>query len=317
MRINNFPSRHLRVGDYAGIVLEELAAGEELEGGGFRRLQGSRVTVEAAKAWWAKAEKVGEEAYMVERLLPPVAKDGRTLWLRSLPLRLIVTKYPKRLPELYREVLDKRPDLQSWELAEEIAKSAMPAKEKADLFAAVGEHEKLDHRLPALRALKELDEKRFNALLLTTVEKLPKDVTELYCGCQEAAVARLAVECGDPKVWAAFEAAVERASLGLRMEMLHNLAGREVQGRRAARLRLLVAHLDDTEVMDRKEDKRFDGPGAGFPYHRITVGDAVALDLGRMVGVEVPYKPDRTAAEWAAVREQVRKAVKADLQKTK
>jgi hypothetical protein len=90
-----------------------------------------------------------------------------------------------------------------------------------------------------------------------------------------------------------------------------------VQGRRAARLRLLAAHLDDTEVLDAKEDKRLGGLRTGFQYKPIMAGDAVALDLAGMVGVGVPLKPDRTAAEWAEVREQVRKAVTADLQKTK
>jgi hypothetical protein len=322
---NNFRSWNLRVGDVAGDLLEGLA-GEELDrgaggksvgGGWLRRQQGYRVTPEAAKAWWAKTEKVGEEPYVLDKVLPPVAPEGRTLWPRPLPLRLFVAKYPNRLPELYRTVLDKRPDVQSWPLAEAVTKSSLPAKDKLALFEVAGRHKDLDHRLPALRALKGLDAKRFDALLLATVEGLPKDVTEDYWKCREAAVARLAVASDDPKVWAALEAAIRRAAFGLRMELLHHLVDRNEPRRRGDRLRLLAAHLDDAEVRDRSADKRFDGPGAGFPYDRITAGDAIAADLASMVGVEVPTKLDRTPTEWAELREKVRTAVKAELDKLK
>jgi hypothetical protein len=322
---NNFPSWNLRVGDIAGDLLEGLAGeeldrgadGESVGGGALRRQQGYRVTPEAAKAWWAKAEKVGEEQYVLDRILPPAAKEGQTLWPRPLPLRLIVVKYPKRLPELYRMALEKRPDVQSYALAEAVAKLPIPAKDKLDLFEAAGKHKDLVHRLPALEELKGLDAKRFDQLLLATVEGLPKDVTEAYWGCQEAAVARLAMASDDPRVWAALEQAIKRASFGLRMELLHHLVDRDEPRWRAERLRLLAAHLDDAEVRDEKADERFSGPGAGFPYDRITAGDAVAVGLGRMMGVEVPTKLDRTAAEWAEVREKVRKAVKTELDKPK
>jgi hypothetical protein len=101
------------------------------------------------------------------------------------------------------------------------------------------------------------------------------------------------------------------------MELLHRLADRTEPRRWADRLRLLAAYLDDIEVRDTVDNKRFDGPGAGFPYPRIAVGDAVAVDLGWMIGVKVPLKLDRTGAEWAEVRERVRKAVKAELDKMK
>lgn len=42
----------------------------------------------------------------------------------------------------------------------------------------------------------------------------------------------------------------------------------------------------------------------------------MAIDLGWMMGVDVPLKLDRTAAEWTEVREKVRKAVKAELDKS-
>ncbi len=135
---NNFRSWNMRVGDLVGDLLEGLA-GEELDrgangksvgGGWLRRQQGYGVTGEAAKAWWAMAEKVGEEQYLLDRVLPPVAKEGETLWPQTLPLRLIAVKYPKRLPDVYRTALEKRPDVQSWPLTEALGKSSLPAKDK-------------------------------------------------------------------------------------------------------------------------------------------------------------------------------------------
>lgn len=322
---NNFPSWHLRVGDMAGGLLEGLA-GEELDrgedgksvgGGWLRSLQGYRVTTEAAKAWWAKAEKIGEEQYILGRVLPPAVKEEDALQPWPVLLRLIVAKYPKRLPELYRTVLEKRPDVQIDDLAVAVARSSLSTKDKFELLVSTGKHKDFDHLLPALRELKKLDAKGFDALLLVTVEGLPKDVDKPYWQCSEAEVAQLVMASDDPKVWAALEAAIKRASLGLRMELLHNLVDRDKPRRRTEQLRLLAAHLDDTEVRDEKDDKRFDGPGAGSPYPRITAGDAVSLDLGWLLGVEIPQNVHRTAAEWAEVREKVRKAVKAELDKAK
>jgi hypothetical protein len=280
-----------------------------------RRLQGYPVLPDAARAWWEKARKVGEEAYVLDRVLPPAVKDGKRAHVSAHLLRVISVKYPGHVPALYRTVLDDRPDLNSWGLAEALARSSVPAKEKLDLLLAGVRHKEPAHRVPALRALKDLDKRQFDALLLATIEGFPTDVKDEYWICPEAAIARLAVESDDPRVWAVLEKAARRSSLGLRMELLNQFGDPRDARRRAERLRLLGAFLDDAEVRDNKSDARFDGPGAGFPYDRIAVRDFVADTLAGLLGVEVELKLDRTEVEWAEVRGKVRDALKRELGK--
>jgi hypothetical protein len=182
---NNFRPWNLRVGDVVGDLLDGLAA-EELErgadgdnsGGGWRRRQqGYGVNKAAATAWWEKARKVGEETYLLDRVLPPPAAWAEKEFVNSHLLQIITAKYPKHLPALYRRVLEKRSDLQSWELAATIARGPFPAREKLDLFLAASRHRDPAHRLPALSALQDLDRKQFDARLIQTIDGFPKDVS--------------------------------------------------------------------------------------------------------------------------------------------
>jgi hypothetical protein len=82
-------------------------------------------------------------------------------------------------------------------------------------------------------------------------------------------------------------------------------------------LRLLAGFLDDAALRDEASDKRFDGPGAGFPYRKIEVRDAVALDIARLLGIQVEENPGRTPEEWAQIRSRVREALKRELGQAK
>jgi hypothetical protein len=322
---NNFRSWNMRVGDVVGDLLEGLAAEElargtddkDVGGGWLRRQQGWPVKKSAALVWWEKAQKQGEEAYLLARVLPPAPKDDERAIVNVHLLRVIAAKYPKHVPTLYRKVLNERPDLDSWSLAKALAGGAIPAKDKLELFVAGAEHKDYAHRLPALREIKKLDQKRFDAILLATIESFPKDVSGEYWLCREGPIAGLAVESDDPKVWPTLEKVAKRSSLGLRMELLNHFGDSRELRHRAERLRLLSAFLDDAEVRDVKADKRYHGPGGGFPYDRIEVRDFVALELASLLEIEVELKLDRTSEEWAKVREKVREALKQEFDKKK
>jgi hypothetical protein len=315
------PVWRLRVGDLAGDLLEDLAAEEllrendkgETDRNWLLRQYGWRVKKSAATQWWAKAQKIGEETYLLDRVLPApkAARDNPNLHL----LRVIAVKYPKRVPELYRTVLDKRPNLESWELVETLVACQLPAKDKLDLVLMGAKHGDYNRRLPALRALKDLDKKQFDSLLIETIESFPTDVRGEYWTCEEHFIAKLAIESGDPRVWTVLEKVAKRAKVGLRMELLSHLSDRRNPKWRVERLRLLAAFLDDAEVRDRKADKRFEGPCAEFNYERIEVRDFVAIELAWLLGGKIELKLNRTAEEWAKERDKVRAALKRELEK--
>ena len=64
-----------------GLAAEELgrgAPGKDAVGGEWLgRQQGYPVTKRAAKKWWEKAQKVGEQTYLKERVLPARWVMGR------------------------------------------------------------------------------------------------------------------------------------------------------------------------------------------------------------------------------------------------
>ena len=217
---NNFPSWNLRVKHVVGDILEGLAAveldrgedGKSVGGGWLRRQQGYAITPEAAQAWWEKARQAGEEAYVLDRVLPPPARGGERAFPKPHLLKVITVKYPKHVPAVYRAVLDKRPDVYSWPLAEALARSSEPRKDKIDLFVSAAKHKDAYHRMAAFHALKELDKKQFDALLLATIDDFPTDVRATYWGCPESGVARLAIDADDPRVWPALEKVAKRSS---------------------------------------------------------------------------------------------------------
>ncbi len=314
MRFNNFLSWHRRVGDVVTDLLEDLA-GEATGRSWVRHENGYRPEKAEVLKWWETAQKVGEEAYLLQHVLPPLDKKGARLGIPAI--RLIGIKYPKKLPAIYREVLEKRPQCDTQDLSAVVMKIALPLKEKLDLFTIAAKHKDYEHRVRPLYYLSELDKQLFTKLLTASIEDLPKDVTAEYWSCGEVRVAHLILRTDDANAWQVLEKAAARASLGLKMELL-NLRdySREVQ-HRMKRLHLLATYLDDSTLRDEDSDKRFHGPGAGFPYDKIEVRNFVALKMAYLLGIEVKLDFERKPAQWAKIRNHVREAAEREFGKEK
>jgi hypothetical protein len=80
-------------------------------------------------------------------------------------------------------------------------------------------------------------------------------------------------------------------------------------------LRLLASFLDDATERDRWS-KKFTGPCAGSEYFFLEVRDYAALQIARVVGIEVDVRR-RTPEEWAKLRGQVQDALKRELNRPK
>src|SRR5262249_31683078 len=149
--------------------------GEELGKDWLRRQQGWVVEKADAQAWWDKARKVGEEAYVLEHVLPKGEKEG---WPNSLMLSIITERHPDHLTKLYRTILDERPNVQSGPVADAVAKISLPAEKKRALFLYAANHANLEHRRFGLAKLQDLDPPQFLTILLATLDALPKTPTE-------------------------------------------------------------------------------------------------------------------------------------------
>jgi hypothetical protein len=307
---NNFPPWNLRVGDVVSDLLEGLA-GHDIGRNWLRRQQGYGVEKAEAAKWWAAAGKVGEEAYLLGHVLPADTKEeDRQADVSAHLVYVIREKYPRHLPTLYRTVLNQRPQLDSRLLVHAVLRSKLPAKEKRDLVLEGVKHKENQHRLPALHALRDVDKKEFTALVLPIIESIPQDVPGPYWKCGEAYLVRLAMEVDDLRVWPAVEKAARRASLGLRMELLNQLCDPKDPRHRRERLGLLASFLEDGALRDTEASSKFQGPCAGFLYHKLAVRDFVALEIAKLIEIEIELDLERTPEQWAKVRQQVREALK-------
>jgi hypothetical protein len=305
---HNFPTWNLRVKDVVSDLLQELA-GEDVGKNWLRRQQGWGVEKADAQAWWDRARKVGEEAYLLGHVLPAGEKAE---WPNTLMLDIIAKRYPQHLPRLYRAVLGERRKMQSWPVAEAVARSSLPEAAKRDLFLHAARHKNLEHRRFGLLQLQKLDPQQFLTILLETLDGLPKTPTEPYWTCPEAGFAHLVLKTGDPRAWKLLEKVARRSDVGLRMEFMNPMNYSHLGNRhRKQRLAFLAAFLDDAEAPDVKANPRmFAGPHAGFTFHRLAVRDLAAMEIASIL--EMPDQPDRTwtPKQWKKLRSQVKKCLK-------
>ena len=115
---------------------------------------------------------MGEEAYFLAHVLP---NGEKAEWPNSLMLNIITEKYPQHLPKLYKTILDERPKMQSWPVAEAVAKSSLPTEKKRELFLYAARHKNLEHRRFGLTNSRNSTRKQFMKILLATLEALPKN----------------------------------------------------------------------------------------------------------------------------------------------
>lgn len=305
--LNNFikPGHHVTIGALAGELLGEFA--------------GSRATKEwdepptkaQAQEWWESAKKIGEETYLLQNVLP---KEDEQRPPDSSLIEQMAMRYPKHLASIFRTVLEKRTDLDTQDLAQAIMKCALPKKEKIELFSLAAGNKRYHHRCASLYYLSELDNRQFSKLLLATIEGLPKDVDEEYWSCAEVRAANLIVYTDDPQVWRALEKSAKRAEVGLRMQLINLRDHRDLSlPARKPALRFLGGFLDDSSVRDITSNKDKFILCAGSEYEKIEVRNFAALQIALIAGTRVPENPQRTAQEWARVREKAKEILKLEL----
>ena len=305
---NNFPTYPVRVQHVVSDLLQELA-GEDVGKDWLRRQQGWAVEKADAQAWWEKARKEGEEAYLLGHVLSPGDQAG---WPNSLMLEIITKKYPQHLQKLYKTILDERPKIQSWPVADAVAKSSLPNDKKRELFLYASGNKNLEHRRSGLSHLQKLDPQQFITILLATLDSFPKTPTEPYWGCPEAAFAHLVIGTDDARAWKMLEKVAKRSDVGLRMEFMNPMNYTYIGDRqRKQRLEFLATFLDDAEAPDVKANpKMFDGPHAGFTFERLEVRDLAAEKIASILGL--PDRPDRnwTPEQWQKLRSKVKENLK-------
>src|SRR5262249_12305175 len=213
---NNFRSYHLRVGHLVSDLLQGLA-GEELGRDWLERQRGCVLDKADVLDWWKKAQKMGEEKYMVANVL---RRPGSELNLAMLTV--IEKKYPQHLSKLYRSALEELPLMETWPLAEAVRRSSLPRKNKVELFLLGVKNECLEYRSVALRQLREVAPDQYRKLLVENLTPLPKTPAESSWESFTIDLAGLVLAEEDPSLWAMLTKVAKRSDVSLRLKILKN-----------------------------------------------------------------------------------------------
>jgi len=258
-----------------------------------------------AREWFKQASLVGEERFLLENAL--LDED----WPNRYILRVLSKKYPARLGDVYGELLEKHPTMNSWPLATELASSGVARDQKIDLLAKVATRPQLKHRIPALGALRTLESDQFIPLLVDALETLPSTTTEPYGLAPEALIGSLVAGTPDPRAWKALGGAARRAEVGLRLELLSQVDRDGEKGDvRKEQIAFLAGFLSDDSLRDAAaHPKEYAAFYAARQFRRIEVRNYVAMKLASILGLGGYPEPDRSPEEWADLRDRVKQAI--------
>jgi hypothetical protein len=126
---------------------------------------------------------------------------------------------------------------------------------------------------------------------------------------------RFVSQSTNPEIWLATDKYLKRALFGMRIELISNLTPSADAPKEVLKVFLGIhdRHASDQTLRKNSTSKKFDGPGAGFPYDNLELRNFINMHYGRWLKVESrpPDREKQTPEKWAAFRADVSKAMKA------
>jgi hypothetical protein len=207
-------------------------------------------------------------------------------------------------------MLKDRPHMLGWELGDAVTNSSPPKETKRELFLEAARCKGPAIRIDGIWRLWDIDKPRGMECLLAELDGTPKAPEGEYWSCPETRLVYLVAHVNEPAAWAALEKTAGRVDVGLRMELLNGLHWRDPpESISKAYLRFQSRFLDDKAVRDLTSSPKFFGPSAGSAFLRIEVRNYVARDLAGSLGLPGTPTPDWTDAQWADLRDRVKKGL--------
>jgi hypothetical protein len=305
---NNFVSYPMDAGQAVNAYLAEIA-NNNFGSDWLSRQQGEISDDRAIQEWWKEASAMGEQAYVKQHTV--AANDEGDPQISFELLLLAEEKYPALLPDFYETLL--KSSCSSWPVAEALVRcDTVPRPRKLQLLqAGIATHHR-EHRNYALDSLQKLDPALADAQLLTLLKQAPNTAADEFWTDHDANLGREVSRSHDPKVWRALDSLLDRADLGMRMELIHHLS--PPRDAPAEILRsfhdIFLRYRADETIRDNSTSEKFSGPGAGYPHDRIAMRDFIYLHWSRWLDLKLP-SPDRgaTADAWKAFRDAVGQAI--------
>ena len=306
---NHIRGMDFLVRDFVRDILLDLATGadEELIDSTWKK----RTDPKPWQTWLEAAKKQGEEAYLVAHLFT-TPKHRPQSTINELMLFVLERKYPHRLPDVFRDALKNRSEVNLEPLASTVARSSLKPAEKKKLLLEAIASEDLMRQAAGLEAIFSVDAEAHRTSLIAGLKRLPTEYHEKYLWSGEWQFAYEVSRTSDETVWAEARKFTERADAAIRVEWLHEIRHRDNDAARfRQRLAFAKGFLNDQTVRDLDSDpKRYDFVHES-DFRQLEVRNFAAMFLGQMLELKFKPKPDWTADEWAKFRNEVAKAVKA------
>jgi hypothetical protein len=278
----------------------------------FERGNGLLYSDAVVQEWWDKSQSLGEQAYVAKYM---VCENTHGFESLSKPLLIIASdRYPQLLPGAYRALL--KTSHPSWVVGDAIVRSeAIPLEEKRKLFEAGIATNHVAHRNSALDDLRQLDATISNEILLELLNAAPNTTKGTYWNDPDANLGRFVTGSRDPKVWQAFHRFLDRADLGMQMELIDKL--RPPRDAPAEILdsyhRVYLRFSADERIRDDTSSQKFSGPGAAMYYKQISIRDFIHLHWASWLKLNLdPPKSGSNNSEWQDFRSRVNIAVTED-----
>jgi len=220
---------------------------------------------------------------------------------------LIALKYPRYLPELYREALDRYPHAQNWDLAQLLQRSSLPDADKVPLFVRAATTGGDQQRLAAFWQLISMKRPETARMLVERIDSLPPRLP-LECGWPLVAQA-----LDDSRTWEALERLTRRSSVEQRMAIVDSIGDRSMDAeRKRHQIVFLAKFVQDTippvtagqkPVGSRSGGGKIADPERGFDRNLTTVEDVALKRLAYMLDINEYPDATWTQETWARWRD--------------
>ncbi len=299
-----------RVGRLIGNVVREFAGDDGLA---WKVTPTSLVSQDDARVWWNRVREEKEEDYLMRTVVPRAPQATRVY---DAILTCLSRKYSNRLPDVYTDLLARRPDIPTWQVTYAIAHATLDQTTKADALAHGVAHPVFGRRIEALEMLSQVDSERFKALLPEVIARMPPQTVGRYTDCSQADLARLCLKDDRPATWEALSNSAARAEIGVRMEILHRLgnSGDLAPDQLKRVVTLLAGFLHDRSVRRTVSDpSRYEGC-AGHWWRELSVQNWAAYRIALLLKMDVEElaaTPQVDVERWDQFRSEVESRVKA------
>ncbi len=294
----HFQDEMMRVGHHVLGLLNQWVDHPNQEFEGERDLQ-------FYQSWWQEVCKEGEENYLAKNLWPNKAINNTIPYWPYL--EMIFHKYPNRLPSIYQDNLDKRPECLSHQIVDLLAKGPFSKEEKIRWLMPGVKHRRAEHRLHALAALQTVDIKRFEEAWLEVMGvHLQGDLKwedSPFC----TGVAGLARNADDAQVWQLLEKVTKRAPVEHRGRFLNDFCCSYFDKSVKLQIRFLLQFLDDDSLWEQRLPRPpFEENAQFISMTKVEIRNLAAVKLASLW--ELPEKEEEPTSpeEWKKLRDKVR-----------